>query len=168
MFERLTARSPKNGMAYLINVKQNEQDVESPYPNTLRCIMDSFNRLAAYEDSGLTPEEVQELKVSVKICEDCWNHAQAKAEGRLVVLPCKIGDEVWFLEKQLDIANGTCSTVISEYIVTEIRGNKYNPLWYMASSEGCTHRDFHPTEIGKTVFLTKEAAEKALGGGESD
>ena len=77
-------------------------------------------------------------------------------------LPCKIGDEVWFLEKQLDIANGTCSTVISEYIVIEIRGNKYNPLWYMASSEKCTHRDFHPTELGKTVFLTREAAEKAL------
>jgi hypothetical protein len=93
---------------------------------------------------------------------------KAKADGRLVELPCKIGDEVWFLEKQLDIANGTCSTVISEYIVTEIRGNKYNPLWYMASSERCTHRDFHPTELGKTVFLTKEAAEKALGGGESD
>lgn len=92
--------------------------------------------------------------------------AQAKAEGRLVELPCKIGDEVWFLEKQLDIANGTCSTVISEYIVTEIRGNKYNPLWYMASSERCTHRDFHPTELGKTVFLTREEAEKALGGAE--
>ncbi len=100
-----------------------------------------------------TDEEIQAL-------------AKAKAEGRLVMLPCKIGDEVWFLEKQLDIANGTCSTVISEYIVTEIRGNKYNPLWYMASSERCTHRDFHPTELGKTVFLTKEAAEKALGGGE--
>ena len=89
---------------------------------------------------------------------------QAKAEGRLVELPCKIGDEVWFLEKQLDIANGTCSTVISEYIVTEIRGNKYNPLWYMASSERCTHRDFHPTELGKTVFLSREEAEKAIGG----
>ena len=112
---------------------------------------EAITRLAAYEDSGLSPDEVQEL-------------AKAKAEGRLVELPCKIGDEVWFLEKQLDIANGTCSTVISEYIVTEIRGNKYNPLWYMASSERCTHRDFHPTELGKTVFLTREEAEKALGG----
>lgn len=71
MFKRLTERSPKNGMAYLINVKQNEQVVESPYPNTLRCIMDSFNRLAEYEDSELSPEEVQEL-------------AKAKADGRLV------------------------------------------------------------------------------------
>ena len=111
------------------------------------------DRLAAYEDTGLSPEQVQEL-------------AKAKADGRLVELPCKIGDEVWFLEKQLDITNGTCSTVISEHIVTEIRGNKYNPLWYMASSERCTHRDFHPTELGKTVFLTREAAEKALEVGE--
>ena len=94
--------------------------------------------------------------------EQLQEFANAKADGRMVVLPCKIGDEVWFLEKQFDIANGTCSTVISEYIVTEIRGNKYNPLWYMASSERCTHRDFHPTELGKTVFLTKEEAEKAL------
>ena len=93
-------------------------------------------------------------------------YEEAKADGRLVELPCKIGDEVWFLEKQLDITNGTCSTVISEHIVTEIRGNKYNPLWYMASSERCTHRDFHPTELGKTVFLTREAAEKALEVGE--
>lgn len=53
----------------------------------------AYSRLAAYEDSGLSPEEVQELKVSVKICEDCWNHAQAKADGRLVVLPeTGIGD----------------------------------------------------------------------------
>jgi nitrous oxide reductase len=94
--------------------------------------------------------------------EEAQELTKAKADWRLVELPCKIGDEVWFLEKQLDITNGTCSTVISEYIVTEIRGNKYNPLWYMASSERCTHRDFHPTEIGKTVFLARGEAEKAL------
>ncbi len=47
---RLTARSQKNNMAYLVNVKPNEQDVESPYPNTLKCIMEAFERLAQYED----------------------------------------------------------------------------------------------------------------------
>lgn len=128
-----------------------------------------------YEDDGLLPDDYKKLtmadianmRLDIKfLLKQIDGFAKAKADGRLVVLPCKIGDEVWFLEKQLDIANGTCSTVISEYIVTEIRGNKYNPLWYMASSERCTHRDFHPTELGKTVFLTKEAAEKALGGKE--
>ena len=32
----------------------------------------------------------------------------------------------------------------------------------MASSERCIHRDFHPTELGKTAFLTRAEAEKAL------
>lgn len=55
---RLTARSPKNNMAYLVNVKPNEQDVESPYPNTLKCIMKAFERLAEYEETGLEPNEI--------------------------------------------------------------------------------------------------------------
>jgi len=58
--ERLTAIAP-SGMAYLINVKPNEQDVESPHPNTLRCIMDSFNKLAEYEETGRTPDEITNL-----------------------------------------------------------------------------------------------------------
>ena len=174
--------NPKDpdGLYNIIDLAKCAHEVDGEEANIL---LEISNRLAAYEDTGLTPEEVQKLKKSDASKEQCTidqlgeihrlrdelkRHKQAGQEGRLVVLPCKIGDEVWFLEKQLDIANGTCSTVISEYIVTEIRGNKYNPLWYMASSERCTHRDFHPTELGKTVFLTKEAAEKALGGGESD
>jgi len=48
--ERLTARSSKNNMAYLIKVKPNEQDVESPYPNTLKAIMECFQQLADFEN----------------------------------------------------------------------------------------------------------------------
>jgi hypothetical protein len=77
--ERLTARTEK-GLAYLVNVKPDEQVVESPYKNTLQCILDCFDRLAAYEDTGLSPEEVAEL-------------AKAKEDGRLVVLPCKVDNE---------------------------------------------------------------------------
>ena len=87
---------------------------------------------------------------------------QAEREGRVVVLPCKVGDTVYFLTKQYDIVNKLSNTVIDEYIVTEIRGNKYNPLWYMASSERCIHRDFTPGKLGKTVFLDKAQAEAAL------
>jgi hypothetical protein len=65
--DRLTARSPKNNMAYLVNVKNDEQEVECKYPNTLRCILDSFQRLAEYEDTGFTPEGVINLKATL------WN-----------------------------------------------------------------------------------------------
>ena len=83
--ERLTAWSD-NGMAYLTGVKRNEQEVNSPYPNTLFCILDSFKQLARYEDTGLTPEEVAAL-------------AAAKADDRLIVLPCRIAD----LEKMYEL-----------------------------------------------------------------
>lgn len=59
--ERLTGRSPKNSMAYLVKVKPNEQDVESRYPNTLKCIMDAFEKLAKYEETGLEPKQIYNL-----------------------------------------------------------------------------------------------------------
>ena len=48
---RLTARSPKNGMAYLVGVKPDEQALDGSY-NTLKCVMAAFNRLAEYEEAG--------------------------------------------------------------------------------------------------------------------
>jgi hypothetical protein len=48
--DRLTART-KNGHAYLVNVKPDEQEVDSPHKNTLQCILDCFERLAQYEDA---------------------------------------------------------------------------------------------------------------------
>lgn len=59
-FERLTARSPKNNLAYLVNVKRTEQTLEGPY-NTLLCVRDAFEKLALYEETGLSPSEVAEL-----------------------------------------------------------------------------------------------------------
>lgn len=58
--ERLTARSPKNNMAYLVKVKQNEQSVESSYPNTLKCITEAFERLAQYEDAFQNVGEISD------------------------------------------------------------------------------------------------------------
>lgn len=59
-FERLTAKSPKNNMVYLAKVKDNEQDIEGAY-DTLICIRESWEQLAAYEDLG-SVEEFAQLK----------------------------------------------------------------------------------------------------------
>jgi hypothetical protein len=125
---------------------------------------EAFLKLAEYENVGLQPEHID------SIIEQLLGYLDAEQAGLLIELPCKVGDTVYFITKEFDIVKGISREwsrslqrkVIDEYIVTEIRGNKYNPLWYMASSERCVHRDFHPTEIGKTVFLTREEAEKAL------
>ena len=82
----------------------------------------------------------------------------AEDEGRLVVLPCKAGDTVWMVHQRL---TSTVNDVISKMTVTELRGNRLNPIWFVIDGEyGRT--SFHPSEIGKTVFPTREEAKKAL------
>lgn len=82
---------------------------------------------------------------------------QAQKDGRLLVLPCKVGQSVWFIENTLNVYNGKTTREIVERVVSEVRGNKHNPVWYLA--EG---RDFHPSTIGKRVFLTHTEAEAAI------
>ena len=82
--ERLTNRT-HDGHAYLVNVKDDEQEVECKSENTAQCILDSWERLADYEDTGLTPEEIAHAK----------DLLAAEKDGRLVTLPVgKIGDVV--------------------------------------------------------------------------
>lgn len=103
--------------------------------------------LKAYKDTGLSPERVEEI-------------AKAEADGRLVVLPCKNGDPVWYI---------FCSDELCEAKVVGVYLNSYtNPqLWLSIEF----HSKFVGThtikfrvdlELGKTVFLTREEAEAAL------
>ena len=64
--ERLTARN-KNGLAYLVNVKPNEQEVDSPHKNTLKCILDCFERLAQYEEEAIARQSVKSEEVQEAI-----------------------------------------------------------------------------------------------------
>ena len=98
----------------------------------------ALNRLAGYEDSGLTPEQVQEL-------------AKAKAEGRLVVLPCKTEDTVFIVYAKKRILE----TIVYKRAWTADDG-------YMLRTK--EEEWFKEKDIGKTVFLTREEAEKALEG----
>lgn len=116
-----------------------------------------WERLKQYEDTGLTPEQVKELAHDTtgplhrKISE--W--IDAEAAGRLVVLPCKVGQRVFAL---LDTDKH-----ISECEVKQIgMGNKIGfialePIGARGREYGVALNGF-----GKTVFLTREEAEKAL------
>jgi hypothetical protein len=90
-----------------------------------------LERLYEYENSNLSPEEVQSL-------------AQAKADGRLVVLPCKVGDTVYAIH---NIPNS------DKKVMVEVQADLF--FIVLSTCEG---------RFGKTVFLTREEAEKALGG----
>src|SRR5690606_26021368 len=134
MFERLTRWENNNkDVADLIEEKS---DFDG--------LTEAINRLAEYEDSGLSPEEVQEL-------------AQAKADGRLVVLPCKVGDNVYFLLQELD---GEWY-VSSPHRITEIGTRGFWTSAFPLEKPNAMDDFTSWGEFGKTVFLSREEAEKA-------
>ena len=78
--ERLTART-HDGHAYLANVKDDEQEVECRSRNTAQCIMDSWERLAAYEDTGLSPADIPALAARAEAAEAERDAAVADMHG---------------------------------------------------------------------------------------
>ena len=128
-------------------------------------LIDAANRLAAYEDTGMEPEEINDMALEVatlKTIESMYgglgkpDHIrdilQAEQDGRLVVLPCNVGDHVW--------ADGR------EAIVVWFFGYKTERYLHAQFLDNAEYTDIPFYEIGKTVFLTREEAEAALKGGD--
>ena len=115
---------------------------KSLYPKNERDgapLSNAIARLAAYEETGLEPEEL----------------AQAKKKGRLVVLPCDVGDKLY------DVTLGE----VREKIVVSLSmfvPESVNHLVIHAENFRNAVTSYELQDIGKTVFLTREAAEVAL------
>lgn len=93
--------------------------------------------LRAYEATGLTAEDIdmdQEAAEQLRrLCRDCdldrlEELAEANKDGRLVVLPCKVGDIVW---ANLDGMRHTRKCVIEKVI-----GTKTMNLWGFHAERG--------------------------------
>lgn len=103
---------------------------------------EALDRLAAYEDAGPI-DRLMEL-------------AEADKDGRLVVLPCKVGDRLYEV---------TGRKTISVYKVKAIRVELFSLFIEWDIVEGFVWQSLAGVsagEIGKTVFLTREEAENAL------
>lgn len=109
-----------------------------------------YNRLKAYEDTGLSPEEVMALKEGCEECEIArrdWELShefpdldhirelvKTEKEGRLLVLPCPIGSTVYVI------------------------GHKYRDGWDECWVNRGKFRPSDLEKIGDRVFLTYEEA----------
>lgn len=132
----------------------------------LYCRNRLLDRLVEYEDTGLTPEQIRELAHDTtgplhrKISE--W--IDAEVAGRLVVLPCKVGDVMYKLFREYTECTSYqvrkdnyccegCMVPCDSREVTVIRAIQPNSLPEVVR---------YIEDIGKTVFFTREEAEKAL------
>lgn len=123
---------------------------------------DFVDRLAAYEDTGLTPEEIkapftedtminlaaQALGVEPSRLREL---AEADKDGRCVVLPCKVGDTVWRIVRDGE---------------PHITRDEVRDMYFEDDMTLCVElvggRVTFTEKFGKTVFLSREEAEKAL------
>lgn len=102
--ERLTGRI--NGVVVYVGAKNPYSTGQIPCEVEPAGVREMMDRLAAYEDTGLTPEEAKRMSnilMDVGIDYNCsWEYvknwllddrlrelAEADKDGRLVVLPCK-------------------------------------------------------------------------------
>ena len=131
---------------------------EMPCPHGGSCTQRKvWEKLKAYEDTGLTPEEVNDVMAKAKLAsafgvaaERLRELAEADKAGRLVVLPCKVGDGLWTF----------CSYPVEQvysFTVTDISTLNGRT---MLNTSRCGVIDAR--DVGKTVFLTREEAEEAL------
>ena len=121
-----------------------------------------IERLAAYEDTGLTPEEIK-----APFTEDTMINLASKAlgvepsrlrelaeadkDGRCVVLQCKVGDTVWRI-----IRDGE----------PHITRDEVRDMYFADDMTICVElvggRVTFTEKFGKTVFLSRAEAERAL------
>ena len=148
-----------------------ERRLANGYPRNIP--EERFLRLAAYEDTGLEPEAVETVKLALAakhlVDLETLNNtpisrlvelAEADKDGRVVVLPCKVGDTVYMIERIFDIDNGVCDEICARKVIGH-GGNNLNKLWLVGSGGICNAYIF-VSEFGKTVFLTREEAERAM------
>lgn len=128
------------------------------------CIVPKiYVRLASLEDTGVSPEKVSWMKEVVEAAFDndtsrierAHNLHVADKEGRVVVLPCKVGDTVF---ARLDNKSKyVCECKVKQIVVGNIGFVTFAPI-------GAPEREYDVSlrGFGKTVFFSREEAEKAL------
>ena len=117
-----------------------------------------WERLKAYEDAGLSPQacaEAREIEETLSGCDYSISRMvdlmKADKDGRVLILPCKVGDMAYWVH------NG----VITGCHVYRIQVNRKGTFVFLKST--ISHGGFRTDAcLGKTVFLSREEAEKAL------
>ena len=133
--------------------------------STVTGMRNAVNRLAAYEDTGLAPEEINELlhNSTGPLHKKLGEWIDADRDGRLAILPCKIGDPVFYLtgaqtmariDKPSCVEKSRCMGFYHDEKGLQIR------LDYNWKGNHGTYGYF-----GKTVFASLDDAVAALKGG---
>ena len=107
-------------------------------------------------------EIYHQLKIYEDIAELCGGFdrlrelAEADKDGRVVVLPCKVGETVYFVNAKQILEFAVVGYAVDETGISWVHSEHVDKI-------GDTNeRTFSPDRFGKNTFFTREEAEKAL------
>ena len=161
--ERLTRWNEQTEQAELVGYDTEEwkEFKETLLDLNKHFVSTAINQLAIYEDTGLEPHQIDAICDQLNaLVDEVLKYKIAEEQGLLLRLPCEVGDTVYsfhtILECKYDYdckeydaykCEGGCPCEF-EYRVTRIREQQFEiPMIAL---------------LGKSVFLTKSEAEKAL------
>jgi hypothetical protein len=147
-------------------------DICNQYVKEYEQIAEWLEELKSYKDIG-TLKELKELKENgtftglelAKLAimqKELKEYKDLEEHGLLVRLPCRVGDTVWDNDfgypESYEIkafSYGYCDSCVEPDIEDQI-------IFYYENYSGSITGSFPMSEIGKTVFLTREEADKKL------
>lgn len=129
-------------------------------PNNVRADMRKVNRMISEVENVIVKRE-GELELVNKLigAENLLTYCVSRLENA-VVPPCKVGDTLYVISQTRD---KRILPFINEYKATSIKLGKKKCVVYH-EVDGYI-KIFKQDDFGKTVFLTREEADKALKGG---
>ena len=134
-----------------LTIRNSDGSVSQPTSTTVAAV---FEKLAAYEDTGLEPEDIGKAMIKFAFSpatdtdERITDVIKAKQEGRLVVLPCRVGDTVYDIYNQ-DPMKVKQICIGKDRIYIFAIGNNHGGNYAVG-------------EFGNRIFLTRAEAEKAM------
>lgn len=117
-----------------------------------------WERLKDYEDAGLSPQACAEAREIEKTLSG-YDYSISRmvelmktdVEGRVLILPCKVGDPVWRIVRDGE---------------PHITRDEVRDMYFADDMTLCVElvggRVTFTEKFGKTVFLTREEAERAM------
>lgn len=116
----------------------------------------SIKVLTEHTQHYVPTEDLEHLYAVIEAAEKVSKYETAEEEGRLVVLPCKVGDTVYVIEND--------HIEVFEVNEIELKPNVFgNVTYYLEkpSRRGCLYK-YYDNELGDKWFISREESEKAL------
>ncbi len=139
--ERLTEKLEEHGSYY--------------YPHCFESGCDETSGLCICEDCSFQN----------KVCQKLGEYEDLEEQGKLLKLPCAVGETVWYISERIEKLGRKKVEVsfVDEGIVDSITlGCMMIPQINVCNDENVWTTFDGIEDLGKTVFITKEAAEAAL------